>query len=63
MYSYIQSSFYRSPELMMGLPFSVAIDVWSLRCAWAEMHYRTNTLLQYFEQGKIPSGIDEWTAR
>lgn len=64
MYSYIQSRFYRSPEVrrntpqaarkharcltswlpplaeqvMMGLSYSVAIDMWSLGCVMAEMH-------------------------
>jgi serine/threonine protein kinase len=38
MYSYIQSRFYRSPEVMLGLPYGVAIDMWSLGCILAEMH-------------------------
>jgi dual specificity tyrosine-phosphorylation-regulated kinase 1 len=38
MYSYIQSKFYRSPEVMLGLPYSVAIDMWSVGCILAEMH-------------------------
>ncbi|KAL7536262.1 hypothetical protein ACHAXR_007051 [Thalassiosira sp. AJA248-18] len=38
MYSYIQSRFYRSPEVMLGLPYSVAIDMWSLGCILVEMH-------------------------
>jgi serine/threonine protein kinase len=38
MYSYIQSRFYRSPEVMLGLPYSVSIDMWSLGCILAEMH-------------------------
>lgn len=38
MYSYIQSRFYRSPEVMLGLPYSTAIDMWSLGCILAEMH-------------------------
>ena len=38
MYSYIQSRFYRSPEVMLGLPYTVAIDVWSLGCILIEMH-------------------------
>lgn len=38
MYSYIQSRFYRSPEVMLGLPYSVSIDTWSLGCILAEMH-------------------------
>jgi len=38
MYSYIQSRFYRSPEVMLGLPYTVAIDMWSLGCILVEMH-------------------------
>jgi len=38
MYSYIQSRFYRSPEVMLGLQYSVAIDMWSLGCILVEMH-------------------------
>lgn len=38
MYSYIQSRFYRSPEVMLGLPYTCAIDMWSLGCILAEMH-------------------------
>ena len=38
MYSYIQSRFYRSPEVMMGLPYGTPIDMWSLGCILAEMH-------------------------
>ena len=37
-YSYIQSRFYRSPEVLLGLPYSVAIDMWSLGCILVEMH-------------------------
>ena len=38
MYSYIQSRFYRSPEVMLGLPYSTSIDMWSLGCILVEMH-------------------------
>lgn len=38
MYSYIQSRFYRSPEVMLGLPYGVEIDMWSLGCILVEMH-------------------------
>eukprot|EP00274_Cyanoptyche_gloeocystis_P000682 CAMPEP_0196654490 /NCGR_PEP_ID=MMETSP1086-20130531/4209_1 /TAXON_ID=77921 /ORGANISM="Cyanoptyche gloeocystis , Strain SAG4.97" /LENGTH=595 /DNA_ID=CAMNT_0041986295 /DNA_START=36 /DNA_END=1823 /DNA_ORIENTATION=- len=37
-YSYIQSRFYRSPEVLLGLPYRVAIDMWSLGCILVEMH-------------------------
>ncbi|XP_067437832.1 homeodomain-interacting protein kinase 3-like isoform X2 [Thunnus thynnus] len=30
-------SFYRAPEIMLGMPFSEAIDMWSLGCVMAEM--------------------------
>lgn len=38
MYSYIQSRFYRSPEILLGLPYSQKIDIWSLGCVLVEMH-------------------------
>lgn len=37
-YSYIQSRFYRSPEVLLGLPYDMAIDMWSLGCILVEMH-------------------------
>ena len=42
MYSYIQSRFYRSPEVMLGLPYGVPIDMWSLGCILVEMHTGEN---------------------
>lgn len=38
MYKYIQSRFYRSPEVILGLPYNCAIDMWSLGCIMVEMH-------------------------
>lgn len=38
MYSYIQSRFYRAPEVLMGLHYDTAIDMWSLGCVLVEMH-------------------------
>lgn len=29
-YTYIQSRFYRSPEVILGLPYGLPIDMWSL---------------------------------
>ncbi|DBB16346.1 TPA: hypothetical protein ACH3X3_014644 [Trebouxia sp. C0006] len=37
MYSYIQSRFYRSPEVLLGHGYDMAIDMWSLGCMAAEM--------------------------
>lgn len=36
-YSYIQSRFYRSPEVILGLPYTESIDMWSLGCIVAEL--------------------------
>jgi len=37
-YTYIQSRFYRSPEIILGLPYNQAIDMWSTGCILAEMY-------------------------
>ncbi|XP_068717636.1 homeodomain-interacting protein kinase 3-like [Montipora capricornis] len=35
--SYLQSRYYRAPEVILGLPFNEAIDTWSLGCVIAEL--------------------------
>lgn len=37
-FTYIQSRFYRSPEVILGFPYSAAIDMWSLGCILVELH-------------------------
>lgn len=37
-YTYIQSRFYRSPEVILGIDYNMAIDMWSLGCILAELH-------------------------
>ena len=37
-YQYIQSRFYRSPEVLLGRQYDLAIDMWSLGCILVEMH-------------------------
>jgi len=37
-YTYIQSRFYRSPEIILGLQYGTAIDMWSLGCILAELY-------------------------
>ncbi|XP_075212246.1 dual-specificity tyrosine phosphorylation-regulated kinase 2 isoform X3 [Lycorma delicatula] len=37
-YTYIQSRFYRSPEVILGLPYGTSIDMWSLGCILAELY-------------------------
>ncbi|CAK9294880.1 unnamed protein product [Gordionus sp. m RMFG-2023] len=36
-YTYIQSRFYRAPEIILGCPYTVAIDMWSFGCILAEL--------------------------
>merc|ERR1719359_746629 len=37
-YTYIQSRFYRSPEVILGIPYDMAIDMWSFGCILAELY-------------------------
>ena len=37
-YTYIQSRFYRAPEVMLGIPYTYSIDMWSLGCILAELY-------------------------
>ncbi|KAH7422312.1 hypothetical protein KP509_12G003100 [Ceratopteris richardii] len=37
-YTYIQSRFYRSPEVILGIPYDTMIDIWSFGCILAELY-------------------------
>eukprot|EP00002_Diphylleia_rotans_P024231 TRINITY_DN4776_c0_g3_i1.p1 TRINITY_DN4776_c0_g3~~TRINITY_DN4776_c0_g3_i1.p1 ORF type:complete len:453 (-),score=67.41 TRINITY_DN4776_c0_g3_i1:1604-2962(-) len=37
-FTYIQSRFYRSPEVILRLEYSMPIDMWSLGCILVELH-------------------------
>ena len=37
-YTYIQSRFYGSPEVILGMSYNRAIDIWSLGCIAAELY-------------------------
>lgn len=37
-YTYIQSRFYRAPEIILGIPYTCAIDMWSLACVLSELY-------------------------
>ncbi|KAJ3290146.1 Dual specificity tyrosine-phosphorylation-regulated kinase [Borealophlyctis nickersoniae] len=37
-YTYVQSRFYRSPEVILGISYNVSIDMWSLGCILAELY-------------------------
>jgi dual specificity tyrosine-phosphorylation-regulated kinase 2/3/4 len=36
-YTYIQSRYYRSPEVVLGLDYTTAIDMWSFGCILSEL--------------------------
>lgn len=36
-YTYIQSRFYRAPEIILGTPYTQAIDIWSFACIIIEL--------------------------
>lgn len=38
MYTYIQSRYYRSPEVILGIPYGAEIDMWSFGCIIAELY-------------------------
>jgi dual specificity tyrosine-phosphorylation-regulated kinase 2/3/4 len=38
-YTYIQSRFYRAPEIMLGIPYQAAIDMWSFGWIIAELFW------------------------
>ena len=37
LYTYIQSRFYRAPEIILGIPYTTAIDMWSFGCILVEL--------------------------
>ncbi|XP_061074732.1 dual specificity tyrosine-phosphorylation-regulated kinase 4-like [Conger conger] len=36
--TYVQTRFYRAPEVILGIPYGTAIDMWSLGCILAELY-------------------------
>lgn len=36
-FTYVQSRYYRSPEIVLGVPYSQAVDMWSLGCIITEL--------------------------
>lgn len=36
-FSYVMSRYYRAPEIVLGMPYNTAADMWSVGCIVAEM--------------------------
>ena len=55
-FTYVQSRYYRAPEILLGLPYDHAVDMWSLGCILAELYTGSplfpatdeNELLEFF---------------
>lgn len=52
-FSYIQSRFYRSPEVMIGINYDSAIDMWSLGCVAAELFLGLPILPGFHEHDQL----------
>lgn len=52
-YSYIQSRFYRSPEVLLGINYDSAIDMWSLGCVAAELFLGLPILPGFHEHDQL----------
>lgn len=65
-YQYIQSRFYRSPEVLLGTPYDLAIDMWSLGCILVEMHTGEPLFSGSNEVcsrgGGVLEGVEAWLA-
>lgn len=35
---YLVSRFYRAPEIMLGMPYDYAVDMWSIGCTLSELY-------------------------
>ncbi|PAV81374.1 hypothetical protein WR25_09356 [Diploscapter pachys] len=54
MSDYVVTRYYRAPEVILGLPYSEKVDIWSIGCIFAEMINH-----QVLFQGK--DRVDQWT--
>ena len=67
MFTYIQSRFYRAPEVILGIPYTQAIDIWPIGLIAAELYLGGPLLPGYSEYdqllkinkiiGKIPENL------
>lgn len=64
---YLVSRFYRSPEIILGIPYDYGIDMWSAACTIYELYTgrimfsgkSNNQMLKFFMdvKGKIPNKV------
>ncbi|KAI1891101.1 hypothetical protein AGOR_G00160470 [Albula goreensis] len=58
-YTYVQTRFYRAPEVILGFTFGTAIDIWSLGCILAELHTGTPIFSGINEVDQLACIIEE----
>ena len=64
--AYIQSRFYRAPEVLLGAPYGPPIDVWSLGCVAAELFLGLPIFpgaSEYDQMARIVAGVGTPPAR
>ena len=62
-YTYIQSRFYRAPEIVLGIPYTAAIDMWSFGVVMYQMcvAYLPTAVKNYkYDEGPIPFRPRDW---
>lgn len=52
-YYYIQSRIYRAPEVILGVPYTCAIDMWSLGCILVELSIGTPLFISENEEDQL----------
>lgn len=52
-FMYIQSRFYRAPEVILGAPYGYAIDMWSFGCLIAELYLESLCLLEEINKNSL----------
>lgn len=57
-YTYIQSRFYRSPEVILGTNYTSAIDLWSIGCIAAELFFGLPLFPGHSEYNQLQRIID-----
>ena len=55
LYTYIQSRYYRSPEIILGQSYEESIDMWSFGCIMAELHLGNDSLTSEEGRTNIPA--------
>jgi serine/threonine protein kinase len=55
--SYVQSRDYRAVEVILGLPYSAKIDIWSLGCILAELFSGTRKMRKMRKRRNKRNGI------